>query len=251
MLINDIKAKSYKQSGSSLEVVLQCDINTALNIDDSLIKVTTDEGSITDVFSGYTRVDTSLDAMSGYVTVRYEVVDGILAESLASVSLAIKNSMQASNDAKQTADEAKTLAEQAGTHPSVAAAARMYVNASVALTNTELADVRDLIDDFKQGGEYEKGAIRKYDGKYWRMAQKINSTTSPTYLPGTGTESLYTLIDLAPDGIRIWHMPTDATNSFALGEKAHHPGEDGPVYVSKRDGNTSEPGTDEWWTLAE
>lgn len=57
------------------------------------------------------------------------------------------------------------------------------------------------------------------------------------------------LIDLAPDGIRVWHMPTDATNSFALGEKAHHPGADGPVYVSQRDGNTSEPGTDEWWTL--
>lgn len=35
-----------------------------------------------------------------------------------------------------------------------------------------------------------------------------------------------------------------------LGEKAHHPGEDGPVYVSKRDGNTSEPGTDEWRGLA-
>lgn len=153
--------------------------------------------------------------------------------------------------AAEAAREAKTLAEQAGTQTSVAAAARMYVNASVSLTNTELADVRDLIDDFKQGGDYEKGAIRRYDGKYWRMAQKIDSTTSTTYLPGTGTESLYTLIDLAPDGIRIWHMPTDATNSFALGEKAHHPGEDGPVYVSKREGNTSEPGTDEWWELAE
>ena len=30
----------------------------------------------------------------------------------------------------------------------------------------------------------------------------------------------------------------DATNSFALGEKAH-PGEDGPVYVSKRDDDIS------------
>ena len=38
----------------------------------------------------------------------------------------------------------------------------------------------------------------------------------------------------------------DATNSFALGEKAHHPGDDGPVYVSKRNGNASE-----WGELAE
>ena len=111
--------------------------------------------------------------------------------------------------------------------------------------------VRDLIEDFVQGAEYEKGAIRRYDGKFYRMAQKIDSTTSQTYLPGTGTESLYTLIDLAPDGIRVWHAPTDATNSFALGERCHYPDADGPIYVSKRDGNTSEPGTDEWWELAE
>ena len=152
-------------------------------------------------------------------------------------------------DAVSKAEEAQQTAEQAGTQPSVKAAAAMFVNASTTLTNSELGDVRDLIDDFVQGAEYEKGAIRKYDGKFYRMAQKIDSTTSQTYLPGTGTESLYTLIDLAADGIRIWHAPTDATNSFAFGEKAHHPGEDGPVYVSKREGNTSEPGTDEWWVL--
>ena len=30
-----------------------------------------------------------------------------------------------------------------------------------------------------------------------------------------------------------------------------NPDADGAIYVSKRDGNTSEPGTDEWWELAE
>lgn len=155
--------------------------------------------------------------------------------------------------AQQTAETAKQAAEQAqaSASPSVRAASALYVNDSTTLTNTQLGDVRDLIEDFVQGAEYGKGAIRRYDGKYWRMAQDINSTTSQTYLPGTGTESLYTLIDLAPDGIRIWHAPTDATNSFALGEQCHYPGEDGPVYVSKRNGNDSEPGTDEWWVLAE
>ena len=32
-----------------------------------------------------------------------------------------------------------------------------------------------------------------------------------------------------------------------LGERAHYPGEGGEIWVSGRDGNTSEPGTDEWW----
>lgn len=150
--------------------------------------------------------------------------------------------------AQATADSAMETAQAAGTEPSVKAASVMYVNAT-AITNSELSDVRDLVEDFVPGAEYEKGWIRRYDGAYYRMAQKIDSTTSQTYQPGEGTESLYTLIDLAADGIRVWHAPTDATNSFALGEKAHYPDADGAVYVSKRDGNTSEPGTDEWWTL--
>lgn len=150
--------------------------------------------------------------------------------------------------AQATADSAMETAQAAGTEPAVKAASVMYVNA-ISLTNTQLTDVRDLIEDFVPGAEYAKGLIRRYEGKYYRMAQDIDSTTSTTYQPGDGTESLYTLIDLAADGIRVWHMPTDATNSFALGEKAHHPGEDGPVYTSQRNGNTSEPGTDEWWVL--
>lgn len=150
--------------------------------------------------------------------------------------------------AQATADSAMETAQAAGTEPAVKAASVMYVNAT-AITNSQLSDVRDLIEDFVAGAEYEKGWIRRYEGACYRMAQDIDSTTSQTYQPGTGTESLYTLIDLAPDGVRVWHTPTDATNGFAMGEKAHYPDADGPVYVSKRDGNTSEPGTDEWWTL--
>lgn len=33
-----------------------------------------------------------------------------------------------------------------------------------------------------------------------------------------------------------------------LDERCHHPGADGEIWVSGRDGNTSEPGTDQWWT---
>lgn len=44
-------------------------------------------------------------------------------------------------------------------------------------------------------------------------------------------------------------MVTDATNLFDLGEKCHYPDADGPIYVSKRNGNDSEPTKDEWWVL--
>lgn len=188
-------------------------------------------------------VEKNLESLNATVTQKLADVD----ENVSTMNFAV-------TEAQNAAKAAQTAAENAKTDPTVIAAATMYVNA-IELTNSELSDVRDLIKDFVAGEEYKKGWIRRYDGKYYRMAQDINSTTSTTYQPGTGTESLYTLeslyilIDLAPDGIRIWHTVTNAEDSFTLDELCHYPDADGPIYVSKRVGNTSEPGTDEWWVL--
>ena len=157
---------------------------------------------------------------------------------------------EAAVEANTVATQAEEAAEQTGTSPSVIAASAMYVNAISTLTNTELTDVRELIKDWEVGVNYTKGQIRRYDGKYYRMAQDIKPSQE-IYKPGQGTESLYTLIDLAPDGIRIWHQPTHAENSFAYHEKCHYPDAEGAIYVSQREGNTSVPGTDEWWKLDE
>ena len=154
------------------------------------------------------------------------------------------------SEAEAKAEEAAEIASQAGTDPQVRAAAAMYANATP-LTNTQLTSLHGLIEEFVPGRTYEKGLVRSYEGAFYRMAKDIDAQTSTTYQPGAGTESLYTLIDLAPDGTRVWHMPTCAEDGFVEGERAHYPDADGPVYVSMRDGNTSEPAKDEWWALAE
>lgn len=191
-------------------------------------------------------VEKNLESLNATVTQKLADVD----ENVSTMNFAV-------TEAQNAAKAAQNAAESAQTDPAVVAAATMYVNA-IGLTNSEVADVRDLIKDFVAGEEYKKGWIRRYDGKYYRMAQDIDSTTSATYQPGTGTaslytgtgtESLYTLIDLAPDGIRIWHTVTNAEDSFALGELCHYPDAEGPIYVSQRVGNTSVPGTDQWWVL--
>ena len=180
----------------------------------------------------------------------FDSLNSTVTQKLADVDENVETMNAAVTEAQNAAQAAQDAAENAKTDPTVIAAATMYVNA-IELTNSEIADVRDLIKDFVAGEEYKKGQIRRYDGKYYRMAQDINSTTSTTYQPGTGTESLYTLIDLAPDGIRIWHTVTNAEDSFTLGELCHYPDAEGQIYVSKRVGNTSEPGIDSWWELQE
>ena len=178
----------------------------------------------------------------------FAALNATVTQKLADVDENVDTMNAAVTEAKSAAQSAQAAAESAQTNPAVIASAVMYANA-VSLTNSELSDVRDLIKDFVAGEEYKKGQVRRYNDKYYRMAQDINSTTSTTYQPGTGTESLYTLIDLAPDGIRIWHTVTNAEDSFTLGELCHYPDAEGPIYVSKRVGNTSEPGTDAWWEL--
>lgn len=178
----------------------------------------------------------------------FEALNATVTQKLADVDENVSTMNFAVTEAQNAAKAAQNAAENAQTDPAVAAVATMYVN-SIELANSEIADFRDLIKDFVAGEEYKKGWSRRYDGKYYRMAQDINSTTSTTYQPGTGTESLYTLIDLAPDGIRIWHTVTHAEDSFTLGELCHYPDAEGPIYVSKRVGNTSVPGTDQWWVL--
>lgn len=181
----------------------------------------------------------------------FESLNSTVTQKLADVDENVDTMNTAVTEAKNAAKAAQTAAENAKTDPAVIAAATMYINA-VGLTNSEIGDVRDLIKDFVAGEEYKKGWIRRYNGKYYRMALDINSTTSTNYQPGgTGTESLYTLLDLAPDGIRIWHTVTCADDSFTLGELCHYPDAEGPIYVSKRVGNTSVPGTDQWWELQE
>ena len=189
-------------------------------------------------------VEKNFESLNSTVTQKLADVD----ENVDTMNTAVTEAQNAAKAAQNAAESAQNAAKYAQTDHAVAAVATMYVNA-IELKNSEIADVRDLIKDFVSGEEYKKGWIRRYDGKYYRMAQDINSTTSTTYQPGTGTESLYTLIDLAPDGIRIWHTVTHAEDSFTLGELCHYPDAEGPIYVSKRVGNTSVPGTDQWWVL--
>lgn len=253
MKLNDFDLESYAERENEVTFVLPgtVGLDDVMALDGEALTITTSNGSEYRKFEGYSLMSAGYtDQSAEHVSARfYRKLSDQTSAAITQLDANVATVQATAESAQKTAQSAMETAQEAGTSPWVKAASAMYVNASTALTNTDLADVRDLIDDFKAGGEYSKGAIRRYEGRYWRMAQDIDSTTSTTYQPGEGTESLYTLIDLAADGIRVWHAPTGATDSFALGEKAHYPDADGAVYVSQRDGNTSEPTKDEWWVL--
>lgn len=102
----------------------------------------------------------------------------------------------------------------------------------------------------EKGHTYEEGERFIYKGEVYHPNQKV--TTQAQYTPDK-TPAIYVKLTLGGDGIPVWNIETLASdpNAFNTGKKVHYPDEKGPVYTSKRDGNTSVPGTDEWWALDE
>lgn len=100
------------------------------------------------------------------------------------------------------------------------------------------------------GHTYEEGERFTYNGEIYYPNQKV--TTQAQHTPDI-TTGIYVKLSLGGDGIPIWNMDALASdpNIYNTGKKVHYPDANGPVYTSKRDGNTSVPGTDQWWALDE
>lgn len=128
-------------------------------------------------------------------------------------------------------------------------AAALYVR-SAGFARMDAINVSTLYDDWSGGGvQYKKGQWLRYGGDLYQV--ESDHTSQADWKPDV-SPSLYTRFRLAPDGIRIWETPTHAENAFDTGERCHYPDADGRIWVSKIDGNTTVPGSDErWWEPVE
>lgn len=129
--------------------------------------------------------------------------------------------------------------------PQLTSAASMYVK-SAKLGHVDAISVYTLYDEWKSGVEYKKDGYVRYDGDLYHIEQ--DHTSQDDWTP-SDSPSLFTRYVIAPDGIRVWVTPKGSTDSFDMDEKVHYPDAEGAIYVSKRDGNTSVPGEDEWWKV--
>lgn len=123
----------------------------------------------------------------------------------------------------------------------------MYVK-SADLPRVQAVSVCTLYDDWSgKGVKYTKGQWLRYGDDFAYVEQ--DHTSQPDWTP-EAAPSLYTIFRLAPDGVRIWEQPTRAENAFDTGEECHYPDAGGEVWVSKIDGNTTVPGSDDrYWRL--
>ena len=146
---------------------------------------------------------------------------------------------------------AKTFTASAPQLAQMRTAAMLSVQSmATALTDSQVAGVSSFLREWGVGANFTAREPFTHEGRTYRASQAF--TGQAQYAPGgAGLESLFYEIEIAPDGVIVWKAPTGGHDAPEDGEKRHYPDADGPVYVSKRDGNTSVPGTDEWWVIAE
>ena len=118
----------------------------------------------------------------------------------------------------------------------------------MSMDDESVASVSSYLPEWKAGESLQKDDVRTYDGRIFRVVQA--HTSQETWIPGTeGTASLYSEIVLGESGYILWKQPTGAHDSPNKGSIREY---DGEVWISKIDGNTTVPGSDDrWWAKYE
>ena len=153
-------------------------------------------------------------------------------------------------EATELAEEAKAIAESAGTDPQLQALATLQV-ASMSFDKTPSDEVVKFIDywpEWKPDTAYKHNDPITYQGRKFRASRDL--TSQAIYPPGTA-ESEYYPVEVAPDGIIIFHQPGGAYNQITKGEKRHYPDAGGPVYEALEDTTYSPNTYPQHWKLVE
>lgn len=136
-----------------------------------------------------------------------------------------------------TSDFKEELEEELRAKQAIIAAQMLVQTAD--LTDEQALTVSTLYPEWSDGSvEYkERTSIVQYGGHLYRCAKNHTSSEQNN----TSVTSLWTKIDKAGDGVDIWQQPTGAHDAYNKGDRVHYPDADGPIYVSKIDGNTWSP----------
>lgn len=112
--------------------------------------------------------------------------------------------------------------------------------AALSFTDEQALEVRDLYPEYAVDHEYKKDDRFTYNGRLFKVNQA--HTSAAQWVSGeTGTESLYTCLEMAGDGYLVWTQPTGAHNAYNIGDIVHYPTESDPLYKSLIDGNVWAP----------
>ena len=108
---------------------------------------------------------------------------------------------------------------------------------AMTLPDEQALEVRDLYPAFEIGHAYKKGERFTYNGHLFKVNQ--DHTSQEQRVPReTGTESLYTSLEMGDNGYLNWQQPTGSHDAYNTGDIVNYKGE---LYRSLIDGNAWAP----------
>ena len=229
MKLNGITCTGYAPKANEAAFELEGTTVEAVSaLDGETLTVTDDEGATIETFAGY--VIASIQVKGEGIRLRVvrkisdqtaEAIEGI-EQGMASLATDMAAVRQAAN-------------------PQLISLATIVVpTIAETITDERALSVSGFFPEYAIGVDYKQNDVFRYGGKLFRVAQ--SHTSQEQWVPGeTGTESLYTEISVAGDGIDVWQQPTGAHDAYDAGDKVHYPDAQGPVYTSTVDGNTWSP----------
>lgn len=103
--------------------------------------------------------------------------------------------------------------------------------------------VASIYPEWHTAVDYRIGQVMRYQGQLYRCVQDHLSQADWT----PDTASLWNAITLT-EGVEVWKQPTGAHDAYNVGDHVMH---EGVEYVSRINGNTTIPGTDDrYWERA-
>lgn len=108
---------------------------------------------------------------------------------------------------------------------------------ALSFSDDQALEVKDLYPVFEVGHAYKKDERFTYNGFLFKVNQ--DHASQEQWVPGeTGTESLYTNLEMGDDGYLIWTQPTGAHDAYNTGDIVNY---NGTLYKSLIDGNAYSP----------
>lgn len=109
----------------------------------------------------------------------------------------------------------------------------------------DIAGISSMVDPWQSGAKYKKGMLASENSAVYRCTANVNKSA----IPPSEDADHWQRADLAGDGVEVWTAPTG--KGYQKGDRVHYPDSEGAIYVSQKNNNTVEPGTDEKYWMAE
>lgn len=229
---NKVKFSLYDTSFSEISVLNGQDLTLV-------------DGDSTEVFSGYHFLSVELVGNSYLLIVSRNIPSGV-SDSLRALEINLASTKsELKTDISQVASSIVNVESSVNKTNSVIPSIIMRAD----LTDEEAIAYKDFYPEYKVGVDYKKDWIITYDGDLYRIGQ--DHTSQEQWVPGeTGTEALYSKIEITEEGYEVWQEWDGVSGSYANGQIVKDP-TDEQLYQSLIDNNVWGPPSTQpdYWQL--